>query len=100
MPASRFNCDCKKPCCDEKNSAGFGPLLPFQDGHLQIPDDMIDAKGHDKNSAAAPAYRIAEWRHRYHKHVVADKDAEYTILMDSGEKFRRRDLSARSHGST
>ncbi len=63
-------------------------LLPFQDGHLQIPDEMIDAKGMVKIGGGSGFIVESSGIVVTNKHVVADRDAEYTVITDGGEKYQ------------
>src|SRR3989344_4224846 len=65
----------------------LAPLLPFQDGHLQVPDEMIDAKGMVKIGGGSGFIVDSSGIVVTNKHVVADRDAEYTVITDGGEKY-------------
>lgn len=66
----------------------LAPMLPFQDGHLQVPDEMIDAKGMIKIGGGSGFIVEQKGIIVTNKHVVADSDAEYTIITESGEKYQ------------
>ena len=66
----------------------LAPLLPFQDGHLQVPDEMIDAKGMVKIGGGSGFIVDHTGIIVTNKHVVADKDAEYTIITEAGDKYQ------------
>ena len=63
------------------------PLLPFKHGHLQIPDEMMDTKGMVKIGGGSGFIVDPSGVVVTNKHVVADKNAAYTVLTDSGENF-------------
>ena len=65
----------------------LAPMLPFQHGHLQVPDEMIDKKGMVKIGGGSGFVVHSSGIIVTNKHVVADKDAEYTVIMSDGKKF-------------
>lgn len=69
------------------------PLLPFRHGHLQVPDEMMDAKGMVKIGGGSGFIVDPSGIIVTNKHVVADKDAEYTVLTDSGKNFKAEVLA-------
>ena len=71
----------------------LAPLLPFQHGHLQVPDEMIDGKGMVKIGGGSGFIVDPSGIIVTNKHVVADKDAAYTVLTDGGEKFEAEILA-------
>jgi serine protease Do len=71
----------------------LAPMLPFHDGHLQIPDEMMDRKGMVKIGGGSGFIVDPSGIIVTNKHVVADKDAEYTVISDSGERFAAQILA-------
>ncbi len=71
----------------------IAPLLPFQHGHLQIPDEMIDGKGMIKIGGGSGFIVDPLGIIITNKHVVADNDATYTILSDTGDKYESEILA-------
>lgn len=65
----------------------IAPFLPFEHGHLQVPDEMVDKKGMVKIGGGSGFIVDQKGIIITNKHVVADKDAEYTVITDSGEKY-------------
>jgi serine protease Do len=72
----------------------IAPLLPHQEGHVQIPDEMIDAKGMIKIGGGSGFLVSQDGIIVTNKHVVADKEAEYTVILDD-ESRHHADVLAR-----
>jgi len=64
------------------------PFLPFQNGHLQVPNEMIDKKGMIKIGGGSGFIVDKTGIIVTNKHVVADKNAEYAIINSKGEKMQ------------
>jgi S1-C subfamily serine protease len=62
-------------------------LLPYKDGHLQIPEEMVGPDGKVKIGGGSGFIVHPSGIIVTNKHVVQDKEAEYTVILDSGEKF-------------
>src|SRR3989344_5148052 len=71
----------------------LAPMLPFQHGHLQVPDEMIDKKGMVKIGGGSGFVVHSSGIIVTNKNVVADKDAEYTALMSDDKKFMGKVLA-------
>jgi serine protease Do len=94
MPAVVSIAIAKKLAAIEKEiPPDLAPLLPFQHGHLKVPDEMLDGKGMVKIGGGSGFIVDPTGIIITNKHVVADKDAEYTVIMDSGEKFNAEVLA-------
>ncbi|PIR89616.1 MAG: hypothetical protein COU07_01865 [Candidatus Harrisonbacteria bacterium CG10_big_fil_rev_8_21_14_0_10_40_38] len=65
----------------------LAPFLPFHGGHLEIPDELLDGKGMVKIGGGSGFIVDKTGVIITNKHVVADKDAEYTVILDNGKKF-------------
>ncbi|MEK7612485.1 MAG: trypsin-like peptidase domain-containing protein [Patescibacteria group bacterium] len=73
--------------------ADLAPLLPFQDGHLKIPDEMADGKGMVKIGGGSGFLVDASGVIVTNKHVVTDPQAEYTVILNGGERFHAEVLA-------
>lgn len=63
------------------------PLVPFEKGHLKIPDELVDSRGMVNVGGGSgfivdPAGIVVT-----NKHVVADAHALYTVVMSNGKKY-------------
>ena len=61
-------------------------LLPYKDGHLQVPEEMIEKDGMVKIGGGSGFIVDPSGIIVTNKHVVLDKEAQYTVILDSGEK--------------
>jgi len=68
--------------------ADLAPLLPFKNGHLEVPGDMMESGDMVKIGGGSGFFVHENGTIITNKHVVADKDAEYTVLLGNGEKLR------------
>ena len=63
------------------------PSLP-QGQHLEIPEDAIDAHGMVKIGGGSGFIVDAKGIILTNRHVIADPDAEYTIITDDNKKYK------------
>jgi len=63
------------------------PMLPFHHGHLEVPDEMMDKKGMVKIGGGSGFIVDSNGVIITNKHVVADREAEYTTIMNDGKKI-------------
>ena len=71
----------------------IAPLLPFHDGHLQVPDEMMEAGGMVKIGGGSGFIVDETGIIVTNKHVVADANAEYSVILDDGQKMRAEVLA-------
>lgn len=71
----------------------LAPLLPYHDGHIQVPDELLDEKGMIKIGGGSGFFVDHKGIIITNKHVVSDKKAEYTVITTSGEKYKAEILA-------
>ncbi|MST04275.1 MAG: trypsin-like serine protease [Candidatus Pacebacteria bacterium] len=71
----------------------LAPLMPKSNGHIQIPDDMLDEKGMIKIGGGSGFFVDPTGIIITNKHVISDSKAEYTIITTSGEKHKAEILA-------
>lgn len=71
----------------------MAPFMPFSHGHLQVPDELRDSKGMIKIGGGSGFIVHPSGVIVTNKHVVADKDAEYTVITTDGAKYQAEVLA-------
>ncbi len=69
------------------------PIIPFQHGKPRIPDEMIDAHGMITIGGGSGFIVEKTGIIVTNQHVVSDTEAEYTIIMNEGEKYKAEILA-------
>ena len=64
------------------------PFLPFHRGHLQVPPEMMEKRGMVKVGGGSGFIVDSNGIVITNRHVVSDKEAEYTVITDTGKKLR------------
>lgn len=63
------------------------PLVPFEKGHLKIPQELVDSHGMVNVGGGSGFIVDAKGIVVTNKHVVADSNAIYTVVMNTGKKY-------------
>lgn len=69
------------------------PFIPLEKGHLKVPQELIDSEGRI-NIGGGSGFIVEEKGIVItNKHVVADKEAEYTVIATDGTKYHAEILA-------
>ncbi|OGY63084.1 MAG: hypothetical protein A2745_01515 [Candidatus Harrisonbacteria bacterium RIFCSPHIGHO2_01_FULL_44_13] len=69
------------------------PLFPSGDPHLQIPEEMIDARGMVKIGGGSGFIVDANGIIVTNKHVISDGEAEYAVITNDDKKYKAQILA-------
>lgn len=69
------------------------PFLPFENNHLQIPEEEIDVHGKVKIGGGSGFVVDPSGIIITNKHVIADPHAEYTVITDDDKKYHAEVLA-------
>lgn len=69
------------------------PFMPFSSPEIHIPEEKIDARGMVQIGGGSGFIVSPNGIILTNKHVISDKDAEYTVITDDGKKYRAEILA-------
>jgi len=69
------------------------PFLPFEDSHLKVPDEYLDAQGMIKVGGGSGFIVSADGIVLTNKHVIAEPHAEYTVVTSDNRSLSARVLA-------
>lgn len=69
------------------------PFLPFENNHLQIPEEEIDMHGRVKIGGGSGFIVEPSGIIVTNKHVIIDPNAEYTVIADNDKKYHAEVLA-------
>lgn len=69
------------------------PFMPFSSPEMHIPEEKIDARGMVQIGGGSGFIVSPNGIILTNKHVISDKDAEYTVITDAGKKYHAEILA-------